>query len=453
MSFCIDDDDTFYDSFDPEEEWDSSKYVPLVGDWEDVLPTYENTKFTMDSAKTENWIDAQTEIEFIRSNLHGLCRKKEGVPANEDDVMDFVLGGDSEFAKCFMEGVGFEDKRTYFEFMQTICLQASCSISTATLYDTFLPLKNAALFCQEKLFNVWKTIANDNKMDDQNYHGHGRRPVYLWEKIEAIANAVLRKLSIECRNGKVKIAIDDDKVWVRMGKNSLKDTRGLKYAHHVRDNRKGLIAHTAGSTGANIPFGIKFERKGDSATSCYKSLLDGLFNRIGGLIADLKNIFVAQDRGYMKPLIISYLRAAGAMFTGTTMRIVENFPFTFNQKVSNNDKRKVVDHNGAPCLFVKRLKKKRGDVGSEIYASAFRNGSGKVSTAISSIHRNHHWEGVARNLPDVIAYQNEILRAEMQKKAISRIESLGFSSMSQEETDAAENIITKVKPITLEQGM
>ena len=44
MSFCIDDDDTFYDSFDPEEEWDSSKYVPLVGDWEDVLPTYENTK-------------------------------------------------------------------------------------------------------------------------------------------------------------------------------------------------------------------------------------------------------------------------------------------------------------------------------------------------------------------------------------------------------------------------
>jgi hypothetical protein len=41
----------------------------------------------------------------------------------------------------------------------------------------------------------------------------------------------------------------------------------------------------------------------------------------------------------------------------------------------------------------------------------------------------------------------------MQKKAISRIESLGFSSMSQEETDAAENIRTKVKPITLEQGM
>jgi hypothetical protein len=66
--------------------------MPLVGDCEDVLPTYENTKFTMDSAKTESWADAQTEIEFLRLRLCELCGKEEGDPAFEDDVMDFIFG-------------------------------------------------------------------------------------------------------------------------------------------------------------------------------------------------------------------------------------------------------------------------------------------------------------------------------------------------------------------------
>ena len=69
-------------------------------------------------------------------------------------------------------------------------------------------------------------------------------------------NVLCRDLSIITnRHGRISIALDDDKIWLSLsGKNSI-DKAGLKYTTHVRDNRKGLIAHTAISCGAFLPLG------------------------------------------------------------------------------------------------------------------------------------------------------------------------------------------------------
>ena len=54
------------------------------------------------------------------------------------------------------------------------------------------------------------------------------------------------------------MALDDDKIWVEQtGKNAM-NKAGLNHTTHVRDNRKGIISHTAVSTGVNLPLGKLF---------------------------------------------------------------------------------------------------------------------------------------------------------------------------------------------------
>ena len=58
------------------------------------------------------------------------------------------------------------------------------------------------------------------------------------------------------------------------------------------------------------------------------------------------------------------------------------WPFTFEQKLRNTDKRTLIDPKGASTLCLKWCKP-----GTKyVFASAFRNGSGRVATAISTMH-------------------------------------------------------------------
>ena len=101
--------------------------------------------------------------------------------------------------------------------------------------------------------------------------------------------------------------------------NRLFDTFGIKYTTHVKPNRKGIVAHTAVSSTAQIPLGIAFEQKKDNALSCFKRILNFLFNRTGGEnMPDLQNVLVASDRGYMIPaLVFQFLLNCGCLIVGT----------------------------------------------------------------------------------------------------------------------------------------
>ena len=76
--------------------------------------------------------------------------------------------------------------------------------------------------------------------------------------LETGLNEICKSLSITNRKGRISIALDDDKIWLsQTGKNG-EDKSNLNYTTHVRDNRKGLIAHTALSSGANLPLGMYY---------------------------------------------------------------------------------------------------------------------------------------------------------------------------------------------------
>jgi len=89
--------------------------------------------------------------------------------------------------------------------------------------------------------------------------------------LEAAMNQVLRKLSVAGREGgKIILTLDDDKIWASNSGANSEDRFGLKYTQHVKDNRKGLVAHTAVSATTSIPLG---KRSIESIVSLYRFLI------------------------------------------------------------------------------------------------------------------------------------------------------------------------------------
>ena len=132
----------------------------------------------------------------------------------------------------------------------------------------------------------------------------------------------VKKISISNRRGTISIAFDDDKVWLSNTGANAQDKYNLRYTTHVRDNRKGIIAHTAISSGCLLPLGLAFERSGDSSYSCFERLFNFMFRSNTGErgLPDLQNVQIASDRGYMSPqLVFGFIIAAGADFVGTVI--------------------------------------------------------------------------------------------------------------------------------------
>ena len=77
-------------------------------------------------------------------------------------------------------------------------------------------------------------------------------------------NETCRELFVEGFDEYMRVTIDDDKMHYQAEKT---DTQGLKQMQHVRDNRKGFVAHTACYTASGLPIGIEWERSGDDSTA------------------------------------------------------------------------------------------------------------------------------------------------------------------------------------------
>ena len=142
-------------------------------------------------------------------------------------------------------------------------------------------------------------------------------------------------------------------------------------------------------SGINILLGISFEQKSDNTDKSFQRLLGGMFGQNG--TTNLRNVFVHSDRGYMLPsLVFTFLLACGAEVLGTVKRMAGGWPFTYDQKLKPNDKRTLISTKGASMLALKWCASGM----KKIFASAFRNGSGSVATAISTVHKQHHWEAI-----------------------------------------------------------
>ena len=372
----------------------------------------------------------------------------------------YIIGSESRIGQFFMKNLCLLEV-SYLKFMHTICLQAAYDCSSTQLY---LPYSKLRKFClmEEKEYNaVWLWMANLRKLDSASI-STSRREVPLWETLQSICNQLLCSISVEGRDGRISIALDNDKLHLSMERSNMKDMFNLKYTTHVKANRKGFVGHTAVTTGANVPLQIVFEKVNSSSASSFKECLDGLFSGDGR--ACFRHVSVHSDRGYMLPnLVFEYLLKNGAEVVGTIKRMAQCWPFTYQQKLKVGDKRTLVDVKGAPSLFIKWCT--AGD--KAIFASAFRNGTDRVATAISTLHKGQVWEGIVMKNKEKEMYNanKQALISQFFRKVNGICFNSYLSEVPASETDnedehkndpvqtkVDELLEEKIEPITLRQG-
>lgn len=433
---------------------EADKYLaPPTEKWEDVSPgeTYQ-TKLTIDESKREQWDIAKEEIRFVRDRLKALIHagNKENDDQDRDvtidDVVLFTLGPDSDVAQFFKQNLEMSSNE-YLQFISLICTQAAYQLSSTQLFSKYSLVKHDVSMSQARYNELWSKLANVKRIGRTNeYIPGGRREKCLWEQLEDIVNDLFKSISVENRPGRICIALDDDKIWVNLSGRNKDDFLGVKYTRHNRANRNGLNGHAAFSTGANMPLNIQIERIGDTTAECFERLLKKLFQRGGK--CDLRNVLLASDRGYMLPsTVFNFLIANGADFVGTTKRTAQCWPFTYEQRVKTGDPRRKLEVSGPATLFVKKVKAKE----KRVFAIAFRNGSQSISTAVSSIHKNHHWEGIVLKPNELKDYEDGVrLRYLCFDRVVSDL-------LKNEETEEEKGLISNlmdsvVDVLTIRQG-
>ena len=438
------------------EELEEFLAPPDCGLWEDHLSTDNPTFITMDEAKSKQWYLAKKEITHVRKKIKEMIGKDD---VSKEDIFLYTLGPNSGVGMYLKKELDISDEK-YIAFMSIFCIQCAYRMTSTELFHPFSLLKKEVpeVMSEKDYNNIWRVISTKKKISSVMISTN-RREEPMWSEVEQIVNHLLRKISIFGRSGEISVALDDDKIWLSQTQSKTGDLFGLKYTTHNKANRKGLVAHTAVSTGANIPLGIMFERTFDSTNSCFKRLFNFLFSHDSDGKDDnaFRNVTVHSDRGYLIPsLVFEFLLTNGAHVVGTVKRMAGCWPFTFDQKIKDTDTRTKIDCKGAPALFLKSCKgqgttRERAST-RKLFSSAFRNGSDKVATAISSLHPHHQWEGV-------IYEQRELAKYKMDRTSLRSIFFQHVDTLFDEvEEDEEEKIIMKTLldeffcPMTLRQG-
>jgi hypothetical protein len=421
--------------------------APSSEKWNDVSSRLFPTLFTIDQSKVTQWELAKKEIAHVRESVKELVGTTAAGEVLTEDIVMYTLGPTSSIGS-FLQSELDIDEETYSRFLITILIQGAHRISCEELYFTYGCLKDFCPMDQKEYNDIWKKISSKRKLPP-NLVRTCRCDAPLWQMLEAKLNDLLKKISIANHKGKISMSLDDDKIWFGSTTSQVTDLFNLKFTTHVKANRKGIVAHTAVTTGIMIPLAIAFERTGDTCLECMKRILGGLFGCMSSF-PDLRNVHIHSDRGYMYPdMVFEFLLKQGAEVLGTCKRMAQCWPFTYNQKMKENDKRTWIDVKGAPTLFLKYCK-----AGAKyVFASAFRNGTQSVATAISSMHKTHEWEGVAMNTSEYFSYQND--SSVLCNKFFSRVNMDGFYDKSPDDDERyviQEFLNTKIVPYTLRQG-
>ncbi len=422
--------------------------APPTERWADYKHEENPVHITMDSAKDRQWILAKEEIRHVKKRVMDILLKDDIEQVTDKDLAFLCLGPESGLGSFFKEYLQF-DKEMHLKFMIVFCTQTAYRLTSTQLFHKLSLLKEHAPLSEHEYNDIWRRISEERRISCTDISTNSRRETPLWEYLEAIVNELLRSVSIAGRHGVISLSLDDDKIWASFSKILKMDRRNLKYTTHVKANRKGIIAHTAVSTGVMLPLGISFERAKDSTLSCFCRILDYLFGQNG--TTNLRNVHVHSDRGYTIPSVVFDCIGKGAEVVGTVKRMAQCWPFTYNQKLKPNDKRTVVDVKGAPTLFLKWCK-----AGVKyLFASAFRNGSESVATAISTLHTKHQWEGIVMKPSELVQYKND--KNSLTKYFFERISAIDQKYKrieSESERNALNKIIRdKIDPMTLRQGM
>jgi hypothetical protein len=407
------------------EELSELQHQPNDDKWEDLPAPIKTTRFTINEVQEDAWKDALDEAGHLHSSVRNMLKREKDIDVKDEDIIFLFFGERSTIYKILMDAMGLsiteeKDVEIFHGFMASCCLQAAYRISTREAFNNLSGVRSKTDHISEDTYiKLWKNISMDKKVQSGaagDFFTVSRRDKCVWENLQGAFKEICRAISVAGRRGKLRCALDDDKFWFSHKGNNAEDDFGLSYNNFAKPNRKGICGHTAVSSSLNIPLGIEFERKGDSPTSCFKRILLFLFGA-WSTVADMRNVSVFSDRGYLMPSLVWYfLLASGADVVGTIKR-APSWPFTYSQTLSKTDKRTNILPKGAATLWIK-LQNKAAPVFRSLAAFAFRSGTENVSMAISSLHRSHHWEGVALIPSEVAIYRRS---GSLKEHAIKRV--------------------------------
>ncbi len=424
--------------------------APSTETWIDSDPTTLRTVFKINEARKQNMELAKEEARCVIKRVNEILDVADRTDVDFADLVHFLVGANSELGKVLKKELGLDDKE-YLEFMITYCVQCAYNVSSTQIYDSISILKDHVEMSKENYNKIWKDIASKTEQSGVNI-GTSRRGLCLWQKLENAVNHVMRSISVEYRPGKISIALDDDKIWYNMENKQSDYTFGLKITRHVKDNRIGMILHTAVSTSLNIPLCCTFEKIMDSTGCCYERIFNFMFGMNGTI--DLRNVNVHSDRGYSLPSVVfELLIKNGANVCCTIKRYLQCWPFTYNQKRSANDKRTHIDVDGAPTLYTKSTAFNNGM--RTVLAGAFRNGSGAVSTIVSSMRHISplQWEGVTKADGSKMSRMYEEDKESLKSLFFNRVDDIFDDEEDIIDKDlCSEFISVKIDPLSLHQG-
>ena len=211
-------------------------------------------------------------------------------------------------------------------------------------------------------------------------------------RVEEAFNAYAKKQFLDHRKeSDLFVALDDDKLHSALSASSV--TYGLANCRHIKANRTGHTAHTAGFSATGFPIGVMMQREGESNSMVYERLLKRKFGtRHGNANPNLKGLTFCSDRGYWTPtLIFSQLLQWGADIVGTVAR-APFFPFVYDKldrMKSDATGRMIVPMKGYRDVLYANLKW----AGQNLRALCFRSGTGTaVSLAMSTLHQGQTFD-------------------------------------------------------------
>jgi hypothetical protein len=231
---------------------------PIATDWKDDAPDVLSNRTevsSIDKACRHLWKQAKTETGILRAVW------EENHPSF-NILATRMFGPKSKLFHLLEEELSLSYE-IYCRFLATFFAASSRSTPTSRLL-------------QDKRFDFSGMIEKDK------YHriikqieGHRSGDESLWMQLEESFNSLAKNHFLSKRDNQLYVALDDDKHHFNYSKDT--DTYGLKRCRHIKDNRFGHTAHTAGLSATWYPLCVMFEREDEAQSQVYERMCKKMF--------------------------------------------------------------------------------------------------------------------------------------------------------------------------------
>jgi antitoxin component HigA of HigAB toxin-antitoxin module len=252
---------------------DSPGEFPTAADWKDDAPEVIcNTEVSIDKARRHLWKQAKTGIGILRTVW-------EVYHPSFNTLATRIFGSKSKLFQLLEEELLLTYEK-YCRFLASF-FAASCRSSPATRLLEDRRFNSTGMMKKGEYYKLLKQI-EEHRSGDKS----------LWMQIEELFNSLAKTHFLSERDEEeLYVALDDDKHHFNYSKHA--DTYGLKRCQHIKDNRFGHTAHTAGLSATGYPLCVIFEREDEAQSQVYERMCKKMFGgRTGNGYPNLQGTFV-----------------------------------------------------------------------------------------------------------------------------------------------------------------